>query len=585
MNLTLNTSDVQYQLVQDAQSLESACQSLATAKVIGIDTETTGLDPRTHRLRLVQIAAEKMPVMIVDLAAIPIAKLKPLRQLLTNDSTKVFHNGKFDLSFLSMANLQSTGPYFDTQLASQVLFAGLKKSHTLAALASKFLKIELNKDLQNSDFSGKLSNDQLEYAAIDAAILLPLQKVLSAHLKRAQLLPTAFLEFEAMPAVAQMELNGMLLDQQKWLAVSLDLEAKKQVAALQLKELKIRHSSQLSLLPEYTDCVNPESPQQVLAALQSKGIPIDSTNKKTLIPLASQYPIIRALLDYRKSKITSPSLLEHVHPVTGRIHAQYRQCGARSGRFSCRSPNLQNIPRDKAIRSCFVASPGYKIIKADYSQIELRITAFLSGDRRMLKAYQQGRDLHTLTASLITGKPLSGITAEDRRLAKAINFGLIYGMGAAKLQVYAETEYGVMMTLEEAQLFRKRFFQVYSGVAKWHDRIRSTVYGRGVREIRTIGGRRRRWENKPRLSELLNHPVQGTSADITKIAIAKLFKTLGKTGAKLIGTVHDEILLECPEEQVAPVSRILQKCMLSAAAQFLNPLPVGVEIQVQESWG
>ncbi|WP_339384949.1 bifunctional 3'-5' exonuclease/DNA polymerase [Iningainema tapete] len=572
---------MQYQLVQDAQTLESVCQSLAAAKVIGIDTETTGLDPRTHRLRLVQIAAKGMPVMIVDLAAIPVDKLKPLKQLLTNGYTKVFHNGKFDWSFLSMANLQPTGPYFDTQLASQVLFAGLKKSHTLAALASKFLKTELNKDLQHSDFSGKLSNDQLEYAAIDAAILLPLQKILYAHLKRASLLPTAFLEFEAMPTVAQMELNGMQLDHQKWLAVSLDLEAKKQVAALQLKELKIRHSSQLSLLPEYTDRVNLESPQQVLAALQSKGIPIDSTSKKTLIPLASQYPIIRALLDYRKlSKITSTNLLEYVHPVTGRIHAQYRQCGARSGRFSCRSPNLQNIPREKAIRSCFVASPGYKIIKADYSQIELRITAVLSGDRRMIKAYQQGRDLHALTAALITGKSLTSITAEDRRLAKAINFGLIYGMGAAKLQLYAETEYGVMMTLEEAQRFRKRFFQAYSGVAKWHDRIRCTVYGRGIREIRTIGGRRRRWANKPRLSELLNHPVQGTSADITKIAIAKLFKTLGKTGAKLIGTVHDEIILECPEQQVAPVSKILHKCMLQAAAKFLNPLPVLIEVHI-----
>ncbi|MBW4571977.1 MAG: bifunctional 3'-5' exonuclease/DNA polymerase [Tolypothrix carrinoi HA7290-LM1] len=585
MNLTLNTSDVQYQLVQDAQTLKSACQSLATAKTIGIDTETTGLDPRTHQLRLVQIAASGMPVMIVDLAAIPANKLRPLRQLLTNESTKVFHNGKFDLSFLSMANLQPTGFYFDTQLASQVLFAGLKKSHTLAALADKFLKIKLNKDLQHSDFSEKLSNDQLKYAAIDAAILLPLQKILYTYLKRASLLPTAFLEFEAMPAIAKMELNGMQLDHQKWLAVSLDLEQKKQAAALQLKELKIRHSDQLSLLPEYTDCVNPESPQQILAALQSLGIPVDSTSKKTLIPLASQYPIIRSLLDYRKlSKLTSTNLKEHIHPVTGRIHAQYRQCGARSGRFSCLCPNLQNIPRDKAIRSCFVASGGYKIIKADYSQIELRITAVLSGDRLPLKAYKQGRDLHAVTASLVTGKPLSSITPEDRRLAKAINFGLIYGMGASKLQVYAETEYGIIMTLEEAQIFRKRFFQAYSGVAKWHDRIRSTVYGRGIKEIRTIGGRRRRWANKPRLSELLNHPVQGTSADITKIAIAKLFTILGKTDAKLIGTVHDEILLECPEKQVAPVSKILQKCMLSAAAQFLNPLPVKVSIQVARSW-
>lgn len=587
MTLIQNRSDVQYELVSDAQSLHTTLSPLYTAPIFGLDCETTGLDPRQHTLRLVQIAVPNRPVAIVDLAAIPGSRLKPLRKLLCGRAIKILQNGKFDWQFLTMANLQPRGPYFDTNLASRVLSAGLKKSHDLATLADKYLKIELDKQAQHSDFSGKLSKAQLEYAARDAAILLPLRLSLLRHLKRAGLLPTAALEFVAMPAVAEMELNGMQLDRDRLAAVKLDLEAKKQAALNKLKTLKL-HRPQLSLLPDITDCVNPESPQQVLQALQALGIPIDSTSKKSLIPLASQYPIIRNLLDYRKlSKIASTfasALPKHVHPVTGRIHPNYRQCGARSGRFSCRNPNLQNLPRDKAIRSCIVAAPGYKIIRADYSQIELRIVAYLSGDRCMKKAYQQGLDLHSLTASLITGKKPEEITPLLRQLAKAINFGLIYGMGAAKLKAYAETDYGVSMTLKEALSFRKRFFQAYSGVAKWQSNIRATVYGSKVKEIRTIGGRRRRWVNKPRLAELLNHPVQGSSADITKLAISRLDRALKGTGAKLIGTVHDEILLECPEQTAKEASRILKDVMVKAGEVYLKQIPVVVEVKVASSW-
>jgi DNA polymerase-1 len=236
------------------------------------------------------------------------------------------------------------------------------------------------------------------------------------------------------------------------------------------------------------------------------------------------------------------------------------------------------------MRACFIAAPGYQIIKADYSQIELRIVAEISGDRRMLNAYAKREDLHTLTASLITGKPLEEVTAEDRRIAKSVNFGLIYGMGAAKLQAYAEEKYEVFLTLDEAKEFRRRFFQAYSGVRRWHDSIRKTVYVKDIKQIRTIGGRRRRWAKKPRLSELLNHPVQGTSADMLKVAIARLFKLLPKTGAKLIGVVHDEILLECPQTTLKRTSRILKKVMVESGEVYLQQVPVEVEVTISSSW-
>lgn len=590
---SIPTPVVEYELITKPSRLSDVLLPLMKARVLAIDTETTGLDPLSDRIRLIQIAIPNHPVVIIDLAAISIHELSPLKQLLNNNAVKVFQNGKFDWQVLEIAGLRPKGPFFDVMLASQVLRSGLKKDHDLKSLALEFLGIKLDKSLQSSNFAGKLSTSQLEYAALDAFVLLKLRARLISKLRSAGLLKTAQIEFAAMPAVAQMELNGMLLDTQEWHLVGEELDQKKQTTLAELVKagLKPAPSAQLSLFPELTETINPRSSTQVLSALHALNIPINSTSKNELIPLARQYPIIQLLLNYRKLASLCSNFAEalpkHIHPITGRIHPSYRQCGARSGRFSCKKPNLQNVPRNctaKGMRTCFIAAPGYQIIKADYSQIELRIVAEISGDRRMLDAYAKGEDLHTLTASLITGKTLEEVTSEDRRIAKSVNFGLIYGMGAAKLQAYAEEKYDVLLTLEEAKEFRKRFFQAYSGVKRWHERIRRTVYVKDIKQIRTIGGRRRRWTKKPRLSELLNHPVQGTSADMLKVAIACLFKLLPKTGAKLIGVVHDEILLECPQATLKRTSRILKKVMVEAGDLYLQQVPVEVEVKVASSW-
>jgi len=586
-------SIVEYELITNFSRLNDVLSPLIKARVIAIDTETTGLYPLTERIRLIQIAVPHRPVIIVDLAAFADRELSPLKALLNSRALKIFQNGKFDWQVLEIAGLRPSGPFFDVMLASQVLRSGLKKDHDLQSLALEFLGIKLDKSLQSSNFGGKLSASQLEYAALDVAVLLKLRARLISKLQRAGLIETAQIEFEAMPAVAQMELNGMLLDAKHWHLVAEELKAQKQTTLLELVKagLKPAPSAQLSLFPEMLETINPRSSVQVLSALHALNIPIKSTSKSELIPLARQYSIIQLLLNYRKLASLCSNFAEalpkHIHPITGRIHPSYRQCGARSGRFSCNKPNLQNVPRNctvKGMRACFIAAPGYQIIKADYSQIELRIVAEISGDRRMLDAYAKGEDLHTLTASLITGKPLEEVTAEDRRIAKSVNFGLIYGMGAAKLQAYAEEKYDVFLTLDEAKEFRRRFFQAYSGVRRWHDSIRKTVYVKDIKQIRTIGGRRRRWAKKPRLSELLNHPVQGTSADMLKVAIARLFKLLPKTGAKLISVVHDEILLECPKATLKRTTHLLKKVMIAAGKLYLQQVPVEVEVIISSSW-
>ncbi|MGI0492526.1 bifunctional 3'-5' exonuclease/DNA polymerase [Alkalinema pantanalense CENA528] len=583
-----NLKDVAYCLITSNKQLETALRLLEQSPILGLDCETTGLDPHIHTIRLIQIAVPNQPVILIDLPQIAPHDRCLLHQLLASPAIKITHNGKFDWQFLTKAGLQPSAPFFDTQLAYRVLTAGLKTSLSLQILAQKLLNVELDKTQQVSDWSQPLTSKQLQYAALDAAILLELYPILVKKLERSHLLKIAHLEFHCMPAVAQMELNGMLLDLSRWKTLGAKLENDRDVALHQVRQLRIAGNAQMSLLPEMTDAINPNSSQQVLAALQAAGIPVNSTNQKELVPLAKRYPVIQALLDYRHlSKITATfadRLPKHVHPVTGRIHPTYYQLGARSGRFSCRNPPLQTIPRDAAARTCFVAAPGCRIVRADYSQIELRIVARLSGDTRMQRAYRKGEDLHRLTAALVTGKAIADVSEEDRRLAKAINFGLIYGMGAAKLQSYAEMKYGVTLSLEQAKAFRKRFFEAYAGVAEWHETIKRS-YIRGTKESRTLAGRRRRWADKPRLAELLNHPVQGLNADITKLALVKLNKVLAETGAKLICTIHDEILLECPATEAKHSSDLLHRCMVVAARKFLHPIPVVVDIKVSASWG
>ncbi|NES97404.1 MAG: DNA-directed DNA polymerase, partial [Desertifilum sp. SIO1I2] len=391
-NLNTNPLKVPYQLINTAIELKTTLQAFQNAKVIGIDCETIGgVDPYRAKVRLVQLAIPNYPVAIVDLAAIDRADLSPLRQLLAGDALKVGHNLKFEWMMLTQAQLQPSRPFFDVYLAYRVLTAGLKQSLSLEAIAAQLFKIKLDKQLQRSDWSTELTPAQLQYAAIDASVVLPLRIELKRRLKQASLWKTALLEFACLPTVASMELNGMLLDREQWQALGYQLETQRQALAKELSSLQIPcPHKQISLFPEFTESINLRSPKQVLAALQAQGIAVTSTNTQTLIPLANEYPVIQVLLNYRSlsTRISTftEGLPQHIHPITRRIHPNWFQIGAKSGRFSCREPNLQNIPRDKATRQCFIPASGSILLKADYSQIELRIMAKVSGDRRMIAA-------------------------------------------------------------------------------------------------------------------------------------------------------------------------------------------------------
>ena len=269
-----------------------------------------------------------------------------------------------------------------------------------------------------------------------------------------------------------------------------------------------------------------------------------------------------------------------INSATGRLHPQYGQIGAWSGRMSCWNPNIQQIPRDLNFRTCFVAAPGKKLIIADYSQIELRVAAQISGDKRMIDAYKKGEDLHTLTASLVSDVSVDAVTKAQRQSAKAVNFGLIFGMGAASLQQYAQQSYGVEITLEQAALFRNSFFKAYPGIAGWHKHIKDTK----PTEERSLSGRKFIFDKDSGFSGLYNTPVQGTAADIAKVALGMLVKRVKGTSIKAVAAVHDEILLEADAEEAQQAAVMLKEVMEEAGNSILKTVPCVAEVEIANSW-
>jgi DNA polymerase-1 len=333
--------------------------------------------------------------------------------------------------------------------------------------------------------------------------------------------------------------------------------------------------------------INLRSQPQLLAALRALGLPVESTREEVLRPLAAQHPAVAALLAYRRGEHLGRlalGLAAALHPVTGRIHADWHQLVRNgTGRFSCSEPNLQNVPHDPRFRRAFGAPEGRALVIADLSQIELRVMAALSGDRRMIAAFQQGEDLHRLTAGLLAGVPPEAVTKEQRQLAKACNFGLIYGMSARGLQAYASSSYGVAMHHKLALEFRRRFFEAYPGIAAYHsDQNRRA---RAEREVRTLSGRCRRWEtNAMPLPELLNAPCQGTGADILKAAMVALRPVLLRTHSDLVLAVHDELVIECPAERAEEVREAVRDALVRAGSDLLQPVPEEAEAVIGQTW-
>ncbi|MDQ3219927.1 MAG: DNA polymerase [Acidobacteriota bacterium] len=588
--------EVYFQVITDAEGLQKACDELRNSEYLGFDTETTELDPYRGDLRLIQLSDGKKTQVIDlkffaergDLRTMP--DLAPLRELLSDKKQiKIAHNAKFDSKWVRHQLGAELNGVFDTFLASQLISAGDQdRRHSLADVAQFFTGTELDKTLQVSDWSlSELSHSQIEYAARDAAILLPLREQMAERLKSDDLEKAAELEFECVMPIAEMELNGFYLEKSRWREQLEKVKVAQAKAADELQQMLSAGVAQASLFGRSE--INLDSQQQVTDALLNLGVPVPATTRGwQLQPLAVEYPQVAKLLEYRgvAKSLTSfgENILEFIEPKTGRIHADFRQIGAPTGRFSCSNPNLQQIPHDPQYRRCFIAPEGRKLVIADYSQIELRILAEFSDDENFIKAFVSGQDFHASAASQMFNVKPEDVSPEQRSFAKRLNFGIVYGIGASRFALMT----GLGQT--EAENTMRKYFGTFRGLDAYlresgrkvvTERIARTASNRMMRlrfdenDRQQVGGARRNG---------INMPIQGTSADILKRALRHLHDSLRGTSAELVNIVHDEIIVECDAAEAELTADKLEKAMCSAGKEYIKKVPVKVDVTITGEW-
>lgn len=581
----MNTS---YRLISSVGELPQIAADLRAQTAIGLDTETTGLDPHTSKLRLLQLATPQTSY-IIDFFRFHPEQIASLLEIIAADQpVKIAHNAKFDAKFLMKHCGVRLNGIFDTYLASVLIGAGDENiRHGLEPVALRHLGVQLNKDAQLSNWGGELSHFQLEYAAHDAAILLPLRDKLREKLDEMDLLVAAEIEFNCIVPIAAMELAGVYLDVDRWRSLIDRMVIERDALADELTEMLSAGAAQMNLfgMPEP---INLDSPAQIKDALNRLGIEISDTREWTLSKLADDHPVIAKLLEHRGlSKNLSSfgeNILEYLNPATGRLHPDFRQIGTPTGRITTSSPSLQQIPHTPEYRSCFRAPQGRKLVVADYSQIEMRILTDFSSDQALLTAFDSGADLHRSTASQMFKVPLADISPRQRESAKGLNYGLVYGMGAEGLAGR------IGVSVKEAEGLIERYFDAYSGVAHWlHEAGERAVKERAAR---TASGRLWRFSldtaDKSQLSALRrvgkNAPIQGTSSDIFKRAIRLLDDALQGIDAQIINSIHDELVVECESSIADEVKEIVCRQMIAGAKEFLPRVPVEVEAAVSDAW-
>ena len=598
-----------YTCILEQAQFDVWLEKLNNAELIAFDTETTGLDAQKAQLVGLSFAVKAGEAAYIPLAhsymGVPTqldrdAVLKALQPILEDPKkAKVGQHAKYDINILANAStpIQVQGVKFDTMLESYVLDSTATR-HDMDSLALKYLD---HSTVRFEDIAGKgakqLTFDQIDlaqaapYAAEDADITLRLHQHLWAKLDAEASLAKVLREIEMplVPVLARIERQGALVDANLLGLQSNELGEK--LVALERQAFEIAGEE-----------FNLASPKQLGVILYEKlGLPIisktakgqASTAEAVLAELAEQdYELPKVLMQYRSlSKLKSTytdRLPEQINPRTGRIHTSYHQAVAATGRLSSTDPNLQNIPirtaEGRRIRQAFVAPKGYKLLAADYSQIELRIMAHLAKDESLLDAFRHGRDVHKATAAEVFGVALDEVTTDQRRSAKAINFGLIYGMSAFGLAKQIGCD------RKQAQAYIDVYFARYPGVLAYMERTREQASEQGY--VETLFGRRlylpeihakNQALRKGAERTAINAPMQGTAADIIKRAMVTVDNWLSGSGldAKVILQVHDELVLEVREDLVDAVREQIKPLMGNAA---VLDVPLLVEVGVGNNW-
>ncbi|ARN64586.1 DNA polymerase I [Vibrio vulnificus] len=606
-NAAVNIDRSQYQTIFDQATFDIWLDKLKASELFAFDTETDSLDYMVANLVGLSFAVAEG-----EAAYVPVAHdyldapeqldrdwvLAQLKPLLEDDTkAKVGQNLKYDASVLARYGIEMKGIKHDTMLASYV-YNSVGGKHDMDSLALRFLQHSCisfeqlaGKGKNQLTFNQIDLNEAAVYAAEDADVTLRLHNRLFANIEQDEKLNAIYQEIEVplVPVLSRMERTGVLIDDMK-------LSAQSQEIAVRLGELE-QKAYEIAGQP-----FNMNSPKQLQTILfEQMGLPVikktpsgtPSTAEEVLQELALDYPLPSVIMEYRglaKLKSTyTDKLPKMINPHTGRVHTSYHQAVTATGRLSSTDPNLQNIPirneEGRRIRQAFVAPHGYKILAVDYSQIELRIMAHLSGDQALLDAFQQGKDIHAATAAEIMGVSIEQVSSEQRRRAKAVNFGLIYGMSAFGLAKQLGIPRG------EAQAYMDKYFERYPGVMQYMEDTRSNASQHGY--VETIFGRRLHlpeitsrnvMRRKAAERAAINAPMQGTAADIIKKAMLLVDQWIQEEGngrVKLLMQVHDELVFEVEESCLTEIESKVQQLMESAAQ--LN-VPLVAEAGHGDNW-
>jgi DNA polymerase I len=596
-------------VVNDEKSLRELVERLNAAEVISFDTETTSTDQMRADLVGISIAVSGDEGWYIPVGhqaelgqQLPVKKvIDALRGPFTDPKiNKVGHNINYDLIMLARNGLRPTPLTFDTMIAEWLTNPtshnlGLKN---LAWVRLDFRMTEITELIGTGRKQITMDRVPIEkaapYASMDAIAVVRLLSGLQAELKA----NSAFklfteIEMPLVPVIADMEMAGIALDIEFLRKMSNELQTR-------LNELENQ------VYEHVGERFNINSTQQLSNALfnRLKLVPPDrtrrteagnfSTSAEVLESLQGKHPVVDLLLEYRElSKLKSTyldALPEEVNPSTGRVHTSYNQTGSVTGRIASSDPNLQNIPirteLGRQVRQAFIAAPGSSLLSVDYSQVELRIAAHMSNDQAMLAAFRLDQDIHTATAAAILGKPLDKVTKTERRNAKAINFGLLYGMSPFGLTRTSD------LTLAEAEDFVEAYFKQFPGVKNYLDNMRRLAAKQGY--VETLLGRRRYFPGlksggNPATRareerEAINAPIQGTAADIMKIAMIHVASALKeqKLSGRMLLQVHDELVLECPQKELKETAQIVRKMMENA---YKLVIPLKTEARYGHDWG
>lgn len=634
-----------YTLQAPREALRELTELLASDPILALDTETTGLDPRADRVRLVQYlpfqgtALPTVPPRIVDLWAGSPDETHALLDLLCRFRLCCY-NAAFDLGMILARGHFPTRRNYCTLILTKLALAGEKgpaygafKQASLERVAKYFLRRDLNKAQQTSSWDRTLlTQDQLDYAAADVEVLPPILHHLWHRLGVDQAEQAGAIECDALACMAWMSCMGAPFRSDLW-AIPYQtamtqreglFHASRQymtdavIAGVLRTGTGARRDPKKVGQTRFPFAYDPgldkvlASSGQLLQALRTLGYPYPGTGDDYLA--AWGHPLGKILRDYREAdqirKAFGPEWGRKPNKATearnypcpvrnGRVFPFWRQCEAESGRMSCANPNLQQIPNaakhplGKQFRSSFRAPDGRELVIADFSQIELRLAAEISGDKAMLKVYQDGGDIHTEGAKWVLG--IESPDKHDRQIMKSANFGLLYGAGVETFRVYALSQFGVDLGIQRAAEVRARWFRAFPGIRDWH-RSTGARLGRASEAgiaTRTLSGRVRK--SVSRYTECLNTPVQGSGADITKIALGRIYEdrnnapvpaatSYSEQGWYPVMVIHDEIVLEVPTGSGEAMAAWLQQHMIAAGERLMKSVPCDAEASHGQAW-